>query len=67
MLNHQRELTLPRLAAAPTATSSAYCFNTPVSVAQVDLWRSDLNLLAASDGTLPWIYDALAGFLAGGA
>ena len=42
-------------------------FNTPVSVAQVDLWRSDLNLLAASDGTLPWIYDALAGFLAGGA
>ena len=33
MLNHQRELTLPRFTAAPTATSSAF-FNTPVSVAQ---------------------------------
>ena len=32
MLNHQRELSLPRFTAAPTATSSAF-FNTPVSVA----------------------------------
>ena len=33
MLNHQRELTLSHLTAAPTATSSAYFFNTPVSAA----------------------------------
>ena len=33
MLNQPRKLTLPRVTAAPTATSSAYVFNTPVSSA----------------------------------
>ena len=33
MLNHQRELTLLRLTAAPTATSSAYCLTLQI------LWR----------------------------
>ena len=33
MLNRQCELTLPRVTAAPTASSSAYAFNTPVFVA----------------------------------
>ena len=33
MLNQQRELTLPRLTVAPTATSSPRIVNTPVSVA----------------------------------
>ena len=32
MLNHQHELSLPRVTAAPTTTSTAF-FNTPVSVA----------------------------------
>ena len=38
MLNRQRELTLLSLTAAPTASSSAYCFNTPLSVAGLPQW-----------------------------
>ena len=37
MLNHQRELTLPRLTAAPTATSSAYLLTLPF------LWRQAVD------------------------
>ena len=55
MLNHQRELTLPRLTAAPTATSSAYLLTLQF------LWRQDLNnfpnnayLDADGNGQLTW-------------
>ena len=37
-----------------------------VQVQHIDLWRADLNTLNPHDGTDPWIYSILAGFLAGG-
>ena len=37
-----------------------------VQVQHIDLWRADLNTLNPHDGTEPWIYSVLAGFLAGG-
>ena len=34
-------------------------------VREIDLWRSDLNLLNATDGTVPWMYAAVAKFIRG--
>ena len=32
-------------------------------VRHIDLWRADLNTLNPVDGTRPWVYSTLAGFL----